>query len=448
MMEDIKRRFANDIAALLAGAAESDDKSEMIEELAENLAGRFADMTAAGKDPEAAYEAAMGELGDVNELTAYLNSLEEDGADERARSAAGSIDELFQALGGMTRTAVQEGKKAVNRVMDSDVGRTAIHEAKKAVKASQDMLRKLKANSAAWKGRTVIHVTVDEPGEAAAETDEAPGAAPESGWEENSIPAQNVTAIDIETVDGDVRLFVDPDENAPMRLEGAPGRLTVTVAEDGTLLVRCNPTASNDFFFARGFSSSANVDLTVPGKHYRRVRVASASGDMDLGDGLETDDLVLHAASGDVMARLNTCARARVKTASGYIDLRGAVEDLRVDTASGDVDMDGPVGQASVVTMSGDVELTGSVARAQVKTMSGDVTVSSMTLPQSLELSSKSGDVEARVPDAGPFAVQLRSVSGDVDYRFPREWADAANAGDRPRFTLASISGDVTLRKY
>ena len=169
MMEDIKRRFANDIAALLAGAAESDAKSEMIEELAENLAGRFADMTAAGKDPEAAYEAAMGELGDVNELTAYLNSLEEDGADDRARSAAGSIDELFQALGGMTRTAVQEGKKAVNRVMDSDVGRTAIHEAKKAVKASQDMLRKLKENSAAWKGRTVISVTVDEADEAAAE---------------------------------------------------------------------------------------------------------------------------------------------------------------------------------------------------------------------------------------------------------------------------------------
>ncbi len=447
MMEDIKRRFANDIAALLAGAAESDAKSEMIEELAENLAGRFADMTAAGKDPEAAYEAAMGELGDVNELTAYLNSLEEDGADERARSAAGSIDELFQALGGMTRTAVQEGKKAVNRVMDSDVGRTAIQEAKKAVKASQDMLRRLRDSGAAWKGRTVIHVTVDEADEAA-ETDEPSGAAPESGWEENSIPSQNVTAIDIETVDGDVRLFVDPDENAPMRLEGAPGRLTVTVTEDGTLLVRCNPTASNDFFFARGFSSSANVDLTVPGKHYRRVRVASASGDMDLGDGLETDDLVLHAASGDVMARLNTCARARVKTASGDIDLRGAVTDLRVDTASGDVDMDGPVGQAAVVTMSGDVEFTGSVAQAQVKTMSGDVTVSSMTLPQSLELSSKSGDVEARVPDAGPFAVQLRSVSGDVDYRFPREWADAAPAEDRPRFTLASISGDVTLRKY
>ena len=47
-MEEIKRRFMNDIAARLAGAAESDAKSEMTEELAENLTGRYQDMVSAG----------------------------------------------------------------------------------------------------------------------------------------------------------------------------------------------------------------------------------------------------------------------------------------------------------------------------------------------------------------------------------------------------------------
>lgn len=56
------------IAARLAGAAESDAKQDMIEELAENLVGRYQDMTAAGIQEEEAYTRAMDELGDADEL--------------------------------------------------------------------------------------------------------------------------------------------------------------------------------------------------------------------------------------------------------------------------------------------------------------------------------------------------------------------------------------------
>ena len=88
-MEDVKRRFANEIGAKLAAAPESDAKSEMIEELAENLAGRYADMTAADTGSDEAFQKALDELGSVDELLAYLAAQEPTGESPRNDGQAG-----------------------------------------------------------------------------------------------------------------------------------------------------------------------------------------------------------------------------------------------------------------------------------------------------------------------------------------------------------------------
>ena len=71
-MENMKAKLTDAVAARLSAAPRSADKDELIEELSDNLDRRFLDMTGAGMDEEAAFNRAMDDLGDVDELLAYL----------------------------------------------------------------------------------------------------------------------------------------------------------------------------------------------------------------------------------------------------------------------------------------------------------------------------------------------------------------------------------------
>ena len=101
----------------------------------------------------------------------------------------------------------------------------------------------------------------------------------------------------------------------------------------------------------------------------------------------------------------------------------------------------------NVSTASGDIELSGSVARVKAGTMSGDICLKSMTQPQAMALSSKSGDVQACIPATGPFKADLCSVSGGTDMADFASWPGGGDGGETPCYTLSSVSGDVALKK-
>lgn len=448
-MEDIKRRFANEVAAKLAAAPESDAKSEMIEELAENLARRYEDMLAVGVDEDTAFARAMEQLGDVDELEAYLASQEPaDGADGGRDDA----DSFFQSMGSMAREVADMGKQIAQMAGEffrSDTVRGAAEEGRKAARAAGEVLKSVAG--AAWEG-AAVHIHVDDDGTVT-------GKAKNFGWtdggEEQGVPSQGVLRLDVETAGGDVDVFLDDDPDSPVLVEGNMSRLAVGVTEDGVLTVRPRPTASNQFFSFRG-AFGQDVSLTIPTRRWESIRIVTSNGDVDMGEadmdsGLEVGQLIVQTASGDIDCRVKSCERAELKTASGDVQLEGNAAALHIETASGDVSLNGPMGEAEASTASGDVELSGSVWKAHIKSMSGDIRVESKTLPDQMELSSKSGDVGARVPDNGPFKVRISSVSGTVDLRPFEQWSWSGTADPNapvPQYTLTSISGDVTLEKY
>ena len=446
-MEDIKRRFANEIAVKLSAAAESDAKSEMIEELAENLAGRYGDMTAGGAAPEEAFAKAMEELGSVDELLAYLAAQEPAGDSPRD-----DVDELFRTLGDMGRTVGNVAKEAAGRARDffrRDDVRAAVDEGKRAAREARDYIKGVAG--AGWEDAEV-HIHVERDGTVRTTVN---GKAKDFGWtdagndEEQGIPSQGVLGLDVETT-GDVDICMDEDPEAPICVEGNMARLDVSVGEDGVLQIRPLHTASSQFFTFRG-ASSQDVSLTIPARPWKYVRVFTAAGDVDIGDGLEAGRFTVQTASGDIDCRVKSCERAEFKTATGDIRLEGNAAQLQAETASGDVSLDGPLGQVKVSTASGEVELTGSVWKAHVQSTSGDVQVESTTLPAALDLSSKSGDVQVRVPDSGPFKVNASSVTGTVDLRPFTQWSWSGSAdpgAPAPRYSLSTISGDVSLEKY
>ena len=68
-----------------------------------------------------------------------------------------------------------------------------------------------------------------------------------------------------------------------------------------------------------------------------------------------------------------------------------------------------------------------------------------------MDLSSKSGDCQARIPDAGPFTVRMKVVSGEMDCEFPVNYANGVfvyGDGSGPAYSVTSVSGDVSLERY
>ena len=118
---------------------------------------------------------------------------------------------------------------------------------------------------------------------------------------------------------------------------------------------------------------------------------------------------------------------------------------------SGDITLHGQVDDAMVKTASGDIETDGAVARFLGKSMSGDLHVESSKQPQVMELSTKSGDCQARIPDAGPFTLRYKTVSGEADFAFPFRYQGGAAVygdGSGPCYSMTTVSGDLSLERY
>ena len=115
-MDNMRTRFVIAVTNRLAAAAESTAKIELIEELSENLYSRYHDLASSGMSEMEAYEKAMEELGSVDELLAYLDSLGPEG--ELPRQEGGSRDftsELLHGVEGIVRETVNQTKDAVDQ---------------------------------------------------------------------------------------------------------------------------------------------------------------------------------------------------------------------------------------------------------------------------------------------------------------------------------------------
>ncbi|MDE6281273.1 MAG: DUF4097 domain-containing protein, partial [Oscillospiraceae bacterium] len=150
---------------------------------------------------------------------------------------------------------------------------------------------------------------------------------------------------------------------------------------------------------------------------------------------------------------LHACGELRFHSASGdlELELKDGCADLRAETMSGDINLHGQVGDSLMKSASGDIEMDGLAVRFLASSMSGDIRLETSQQPQVMELSSKSGDVEARIPDAGPFTLRYKTVSGDANFAFPFQYRGGTAVygdGSGPAYVMTTVSGDVALDRY
>ena len=167
---------------------------------------------------------------------------------------------------------------------------------------------------------------------------------------------------------------------------------------------------------------STSGDLTLENVTPYAVYAETTSGDMEVRLSKRTAGVVLKSTSGDIAGEFDA-DKLHIQSMSGDVDYRGTASDVTVSTVSGDIQLDGNLPLAKLTTVSGDVTLyAGAESReVDVHTTSGDIdarVAPSMTVHA--EISSISGDVTNRVPDAGPASqlqLQAKTVSGGVRVR-------------------------------
>ncbi len=478
-MEEMKRRFLSEVGGRLAAAPDSTAKSELVEELSDNLYRRYQEMAASGMGEQEAFDRAMDELGDTGELVDYLKGLAPDE----------ELPELTLHPYDKQDGEGWPGKDELNGLVDEvgDVVRSALDKAGSALLKAKQALDEA-GRTGSWRsndGSFTIHFgghdgelgDLDEELEhldedlehlgeeqGGAQRSAASGDAGGFSYSNNSSAtltfngdactiddsAQPLRGVDVQTVNGDVTIQLLECENGPIRVEGDVDQLEVKVTENGVLAIRQGRTASSSFFFLRGLSS-ADVELYLPRRHWQFIQVSAVNGDVDLERGLELDRLSVKTTSGDLDAEVRGCKRLYFKSASGGLRCLGVEGSASVETMSGDVRLEGRLDQARLKSMSGEVELAGSVRSARLSSMSGDVRLESALPPEAMELSSKSGDCEARIPDSESFTLRFKTTSGQFRSDFPLQRTSQGviyGSGGSRTYSMSSISGNLSLKRY
>ena len=199
------------------------------------------------------------------------------------------------------------------------------------------------------------------------------------------VPAESITALDIDWVAGDVKIMVTDGEEIVVTEHadrGIPAEYALCVEADNTLRIRySNDVWGNDM---------PEKDLTV----LLPRTVAENLTAVDLS-GVSADFAV------------------------GKLTVRDA---FSFDTTSGKLEMqsmNAPQAKATVSSVSGNVELDGSFREVKAGSTSGEIDLMLRNAPAAVEVSTVSGEVDVELPAGTGFTLDYSTVSGELECDFP-----------------------------
>lgn len=199
------------------------------------------------------------------------------------------------------------------------------------------------------------------------------------------VPAEGITALDIDWVAGDVKIMVTDGEEIVVTEHadhGIPEEYALQLEADNTLRIRY----SNDVWGI----DMPEKDLTV----LLPRTVAENLTAVDLS-GVSADFAV---------------DRLTVRDAFSFDTTSGKLKTEAL-TATG--------AKADVNSVSGDIELDGSFREVKAGSTSGEIDLKLRNGPAAVEVSTVSGEVDVELPAGTGFTLDYSTVSGELEYDFP-----------------------------
>ena len=199
------------------------------------------------------------------------------------------------------------------------------------------------------------------------------------------VPAEGITALDIDWVAGDVKIMVTDGEEIVVTEHadrGIPGEYALCVEADDTLRIRY----SNDVWGIDMPKKDLMVLLPrAVAENLTAVDLSGVSADFAVGKLTVRESFSFDTTSGKL--------KTEVLTATGA--------------------------KADVNSVSGDIELDGSFREVKAGSTSGEIDLKLRNGPAAIEVSTVSGEVDVELPAGTGFTLDYSTVSGELEYDFP-----------------------------
>ena len=199
------------------------------------------------------------------------------------------------------------------------------------------------------------------------------------------VPAEDITALSIDWVAGDVKIMVTDGEEIVVTEHadhGIPEEYALQLEADNTLRIRY----SNDVW-----------GIDMPEKDLTVLLPRTVAENLTAVD--------LSGVSADF--------------AVGKLTVRDA---FSFDTTSGKLEMqsmNAPQAKADVSSVSGNVELDGSFREVKAGSTSGEIDLMLRNAPAAVEVSTVTGEVDVELPAGTGFTLDYSTVSGELECDFP-----------------------------
>ena len=199
------------------------------------------------------------------------------------------------------------------------------------------------------------------------------------------VPAEDITALSIDWVAGDVKIMVTDGEEIVVTEHadrGIPAEYALLLEADNTLRIRY----SNDVWGI----DMPEKDLTVllprtVAENLTAVDLSGVSADFAVDKLTVRESFSFDTTSGKL--------KTEVLTATGA--------------------------KADVNSVSGDIELDGSFREVKAGSTSGEIDLKLCNGPAVIEVSTVSGEVDVELPAGTGFTLDYSTVSGELEYDFP-----------------------------
>ena len=199
------------------------------------------------------------------------------------------------------------------------------------------------------------------------------------------VPAEDITALSIDWVAGDVKIMVTDGEEIVVTEHadrGIPAEYALLLEADNTLRIRY----SNDVWGI----DMPEKDLTVllprtVAENLTAVDLSGVSADFAVDKLTVRESFSFDTTSGKL--------KTEVLTATGA--------------------------KADVNSVSGDIELDGSFREVKASSTSGEIDLKLRNGPAAVEVSTVSGEVDVELPAGTGFTLDYSTVSGELEYDFP-----------------------------
>jgi|BioPla2DNA2_1021312.scaffolds.fasta_scaffold01183_18 DUF4097 and DUF4098 domain-containing protein YvlB len=280
-----------------------------------------------------------------------------------------------------------------------------------------------------------------------------------------SVEAKDINSIDVDWVSGKVNII--PYNGSDITLvEYAPRNLKANeVMEYGVNSGKLKIKFCSYNFKKNDKMTSKRLEVFIPfelSKNLKECKIITASASVDAKDinsnildittvsgacdiyNINSDKITMSTSSGFMFMQDSKADEIDINSVSGKTKVDNVeAENLKINTTSGNVNIMKLISKLVFCsTVAGTFDFDGESEEIEVMSTSGRVKIINRIVPEALDISSFSGDVNVTMPKSEQISIRYSTISGKCTSDFP-----ILSNKAKSTYNVSTGSGNITIKE-